>query len=75
MDETIAASEFKAKCLKIIDEVAESGRALVVTKKGVPVVRVMPVRPKRSILGRGIGEGRILGDVISPLDPDGYERD
>jgi prevent-host-death family protein len=41
----IKASEFKAKCLALIDEVAESGETLVVTKHGKPVVRVQPDRP------------------------------
>ena len=42
------ASEFKAKCLKIIDEIAESGEGVVVTKRGVPMVKVTPIedRPK-----------------------------
>jgi prevent-host-death family protein len=40
MTRTIKASEFKAKCLKLIDEVAQSGEALVITKRGKPIVRV-----------------------------------
>ena len=34
---TIKASEFKAKCLKIMDEVAETGETVLITKNGVPV--------------------------------------
>ena len=36
---TIKASEFKAKCLKLMDEVAESGEEIVITKNGRPVSR------------------------------------
>ena len=48
---TIAASEFKAKCLALLDEVAETKETLVVTKRGKPVVQVVPVEEPRSLLG------------------------
>jgi prevent-host-death family protein len=38
----ITASQFKARCLRLLDEVAESGEPLVVTKHGRPVARVVP---------------------------------
>jgi prevent-host-death family protein len=42
----ITATQFKARCLRLLDEVAETGETLVVTKHGRPVVRVMPpLRP------------------------------
>lgn len=43
---TIKASEFKAKCLKLMDEVAESGEEIVITKNGRPVSRLTPYRGK-----------------------------
>jgi prevent-host-death family protein len=63
------ASEFKAKCLQIMDEVAESGEPVVITKNGKPVSKLMPVdeRPK-TLFGALKGTGRILGDIISPID-------
>ncbi len=62
------ASEFKAKCLKIIDEVADSGEGVVVTKRGVPMVKVVPIvdRPK-SMYGVDKGKIKILGDIVSPM--------
>ena len=52
MAATIPAGEFKAKCLKIIDEVAEKRQVLVVTKRGKPVVQVAPIPAKqRDIVG------------------------
>jgi prevent-host-death family protein len=42
---TICASEFKAKCLKLMDQVAATGDTLVITKRGKPVARVLPARP------------------------------
>jgi prevent-host-death family protein len=38
----ISATQFKARCLRLLDEVAETGEALIVTKHGRPVARVEP---------------------------------
>jgi prevent-host-death family protein len=66
---TIKASEFKAKCLKLMDEVAATGEPLVITKNGRPVAQVGPVvsRPK-TLRGLHKGQIEILGDIIEPLD-------
>jgi prevent-host-death family protein len=65
----ISASEFKAKCLALMDEVASSGEEIVVNKKGKPVVSIVAHRkPGRSLLGLHKGEVRILGDIVSPID-------
>jgi prevent-host-death family protein len=64
----IKASEFKAKCLKLMDQVAETGEILVITKNGRPVAQLGPVQSKPSTLfGAHKGQIRIKGDVISPL--------
>jgi prevent-host-death family protein len=48
----ITATQFKARCLRLLDEVAESGEPLVVTKRGRPVVRVEPTeRLQRDLRG------------------------
>lgn len=66
---TIKASEFKAKCLKIMDDVAETGEPVIITKNGVPVAQLMPVRRKpKSLFGALEGSVTILGDIISPID-------
>lgn len=44
------AGEFKAKCLKLMDEVNETGATIVITKRGRPVCRLVPVERE----GRGI---------------------
>ena len=72
----IAAGEFKAKCLRIMDEINETGKPLVVTKRGVPIVRLVPItksgmKPK-SIIGRLEGIMQIVGDpddLIKPIFP------
>jgi prevent-host-death family protein len=47
----ITASQFKAKCLRLLDEVAETGETLIVTKHGKPVVRVEPLGPPEDLSG------------------------
>ncbi len=66
---TVKASEFKAKCLKLMDEVADSGKEIVITKNGQPVSRLVPYREKpKSLFGIDKGRIKILGDIIEPLD-------
>lgn len=65
----IKASEFKAKCLKLMDEVAESGETLVITKNGNPVAELRPAKKRpRSLFGAHKGLMEIKGDIISPVD-------
>ena len=64
MARTIAAGEFKAKCLKLLDEVAATGEALIVTKRGKPVARIEPAQARRKWqCGDNIGQ-------IEIVDPD-----
>jgi prevent-host-death family protein len=66
---TMMASEFKAKCLKLMDEVSESGEEIVITKNGKPVAKLVPHREKpESWFGRDRDKIKILGDIISPID-------
>lgn len=66
---TLKASEFKARCLKLMDEVAESGAEIVITKNGRPTARLVACRNRpRSLYGAGRGRMKILGDIVSPID-------
>jgi len=66
---TIKASEFKATCLKLMDEVAETGESIVVTKNGRPVSRLMPYRRRpETLFGVLKGSIEICGDIIEPID-------
>jgi prevent-host-death family protein len=64
----VPAGVFKARCLKLLDEVAEKRHTLVVTKRGRPVARVSPVPEEGDFVGSMRETGEILGDIISPLD-------
>ena len=43
MTRTVAVSEFKAHCLRLVDEVARQGKGIVVTKRGKPIARLVPI--------------------------------
>ena len=66
----IAASEFKAKCLKIMDHVNDSHEEVIVTKHGKPVVRIVSVSqsPSASLFGYMKNSVNIIGDIIKPID-------
>ena len=67
---TIPAGEFKAKCLKLLDEVQRTGEVIVVTKRGKPVARLMaPLTEKvESVFGRQKGSMTIVGDIVNTDD-------
>lgn len=72
---TIKASEFKAKCLQLMDEVNETGEPLTITKNGRPVARLVPLpQNRRSPFGTHAGRGRILGDIIGPFHEEWDEK-
>ncbi len=66
----INATEFKAKCLKLVDEVARTREPIIVTKHGKPVAKVVPIEPERpaSHFGYMAGTLKITGDIISPVE-------
>jgi prevent-host-death family protein len=64
---TIPAGTFKARCLAIMDEVASKREAVIITKRGKPVAKLVPVeKEKDDIFGFFKGKGKILGDIVSP---------
>ena len=67
---TIAAGAFKARCLAIMDEVQAKRQAVVITKRGKPVAKLVPLdEEKDDIFGfmKGKGQIEIKGDIISPV--------
>src|SRR5271167_2414592 len=70
----VAAGEFKAKCLAIIDEVNETGQEVIITKRGKATAKLIPFRAQKkdSLLGRLEGIMKINGDpddLIKPIFP------
>lgn len=72
-ERSVPAGEFKAHCLRLMDDVQETGTAIVVTKHRRPVVRVSPFREDRPrLVGSCLGQLRIIADIDDypaiPLD-------
>jgi prevent-host-death family protein len=68
-EKIMSASSFKARCLAVLDEVAATGRPVLVTKRGKPVARVVSVEAPPSLRSTG----RMLvseEEFIAPLDDD-----
>ena len=65
---SVKISEFKARCLRILDEVATSGETLLITRRGTPIARVLPVRapPDGDWLGSLEGTAQAGDDLIEP---------
>jgi prevent-host-death family protein len=66
----IAISEFKAKCLALLDQVQKTKKPIRVTRRGRPVAEVVPATPARPADWMGSMKGRmeILGDIVSPAN-------
>lgn len=71
----VGATEFKAKCLELMDRVAERGESYVITKRGKPVARLVPAEEKAqgSILGALRGLASQTGDLVSPVFPSAWD--
>ncbi len=64
----VAAGEFKQTCLRLLDEVRDSREPIIVTKRGVPVAKLVPLAEETpgSWLGGMAGTVEITGDIVSP---------
>ena len=69
----IAVSEFKAKCLSLLDQVQKTKTPILVTRHGKPIAEVVPPAPvsKTSWMGAMKDSIEILGDIISPANEPG----
>ena len=68
--EEVAISEFKAKCLAILEQVRKTKKPIRITRYGKPVAEVFPPAPvakKLGWLGSMAGTAEILGDIVSPV--------
>jgi len=63
MSRSVKAADFKQTCLALMDEVAERGQTIVVTKRGRAVAKLVPIDERRQALG-------CLKDAIQILDDD-----
>ena len=65
----ISATDFKAHCLALIDEMQNCREPVIVTKRGKPWAKLVPVGSGRAFFGRLKGVIRVVGDIESPMEP------
>lgn len=64
----MGAAQFKMHCLEVMDRVSRTRQEVLITKRGVPVAKLVPVPPKKPFrLGALEGEFEIVGDITKPL--------
>jgi len=75
--EEVAISDFKAKCLALLERVQKTKKPIRITRRGKPIAEVVPPSPaagSRNWMGSMAGRMQILGDIVSPvMDEDDWE--
>lgn len=62
---TIPAGQFKARCLGLLDQVANSGETFVITKRGKPLAKLVPIEQTSPVSLRG--SVQYNGDIVGRL--------
>lgn len=64
------ASAFKARCLRVMNDIQATGEPVIVTKRGKPVVKVVPAESETNdLFGFMAGKFRIVGAIEAPVVP------
>ena len=71
----MGAADFKAHCLQVMETVRRTRRTVTITKRGIPVVKLVPADPPRKfVLGALAGTFTSVGDLVaSPLSDDEWK--
>jgi prevent-host-death family protein len=75
---TMAAGEFKAKCLSVMDEVRDRRTPVIITKNGKPVAQLVPIIDTEQpdpIFGFMRGRMKIVGDITAPIYSDAQNEE
>jgi prevent-host-death family protein len=69
---TMAAGEFKAHCLALMDRVDRTGEEIIITKHRKAIARLVPAthHATRPFVGRTTGSLQVIGDLIAPIHAD-----
>jgi prevent-host-death family protein len=66
----MAAGDFKAHCLAVMNQVQQSGEPVLITKHGKPVAKLVPApSTPEDIFGYMAGKVKIVGDIVGPVTP------
>jgi antitoxin (DNA-binding transcriptional repressor) of toxin-antitoxin stability system len=71
--ETISVSEFKAKCLRILEDISRQKKRMMITKRGVPIAELRSIEPlldEKTPLRETV---TFVGDIISPVAEEDWE--
>jgi prevent-host-death family protein len=72
----VSAAQFKANCLRLMDEVAQQRRPITITKRGKPVAKLVPIEEEPiALVGYMAGTAKICGDIISPIEDAAWTGD
>jgi prevent-host-death family protein len=72
----LAISDFKARCLAVLEKVRRTGVPILITRRGEPVAEIVPPSPGHNDedwLGAATGTGTIVGDIVSPIATEEWE--
>jgi prevent-host-death family protein len=62
------AGKFKACCLSVMDDVNATGEPVIITKRGTPVAKIVPIASKKQdLFGFMVGQFKIVGNIESPV--------
>jgi prevent-host-death family protein len=69
MDEKMKASNFKTECLRVMERVRKTGRKIIITKRNIPVAKIVPIEAKeKKVFGKLKGTVLFKGDIIGPIE-------
>lgn len=69
--QSIAAGQFKAKCLALIDEVSQTNESIIITKHGKPLAKLVPFDSSKKHYDKPLkNKVTFVSDIISPIDVD-----
>ncbi len=69
MEEQIKAGKFKAECLKIMDRVKRTHKKIIITKRNIPIAKLVPLEEKeKKFFGKLKGTVHFKGNIIAPID-------
>lgn len=67
--EQVPAAQFKANCLQLMEKVAQRRTPIVITKRGKPIAKLVPLDDEPiDLFGYMAGSIKMVGDVVSPID-------
>jgi prevent-host-death family protein len=67
---TMSTGEFKTHCLRIMEEVHRRREAVIITKRGSPIAKLVPMdKPNHDVFGCMAGTAAIIGDIEAPVVP------